>query len=40
VVWVFLPFNRSVHEDAARSIFRNDMKPDADHPAAGDGQGA
>jgi cytochrome c oxidase cbb3-type subunit 4 len=27
VVWVFRPGSRSVHDDAARSIFRNDTKP-------------
>jgi cytochrome c oxidase cbb3-type subunit 4 len=40
VVWVFLPFNRSAHEDAARSIFRNDRTPAPEDSAPGDGQGA
>jgi cytochrome c oxidase cbb3-type subunit 4 len=40
VLWVFLPGKSRTYDDAARSIFRNDTKPDADHTAPGDGQGA
>ena len=40
VAWVFLPGNRRTYDDAAQSIFRDDSKPVADHPASGDGQGA
>jgi cytochrome c oxidase cbb3-type subunit IV len=40
VLWVFLPGKSRTYEDAARSIFRNDSKPGAEHPASGDGQGA
>ena len=40
VAWVFLPGNRRTYDDAARSILRDDRKPDADRPASGDGKGA
>ena len=39
VVWVFLPFNRRAHDDAAQSIFRNDSKPAPEDSAPGDGRG-
>lgn len=40
VLWVFLPGKTRTYDEAARSIFRNDTKPDADDSAPGDGQGA
>jgi cytochrome c oxidase cbb3-type subunit IV len=33
VAWVFRPGSSKVHEDVARSIFRNDTKPVGDGPA-------
>jgi cytochrome c oxidase cbb3-type subunit 4 len=33
VYWAFRPGSRSLHDDAARSIFRNDRTPAPDSPA-------
>jgi cytochrome c oxidase cbb3-type subunit 4 len=30
VVWAFRPGSRAVHDDIAKSIFRNDLKPAPD----------
>ena len=36
VIWAFRPGSRKTHDDAAKSIFRNEKRPKAevDHPAA------
>ena len=35
VIWAFRPGSRQTHDQAARSIFRNDDRPLADAPQAG-----
>jgi cytochrome c oxidase cbb3-type subunit IV len=40
VLWAFLPGNRKVYDEAARSILRDDTHPLAGHPAEGDRKGA